>query len=263
MVHFARTGDITPRKFSDFSDRQRGASGLYTDFFQKLRAMRANGGPIPTIRRGKRLVGVSVSRSRVISTSAHRACLAVLCGHAAQAIRNASGFALLRSNCSKHFAAAAALEGSRSRWPWRSQPGFPRRAAVTPRVPLTKRESEVLYWAGIAYTNGEIVVIIGAASGTVKKHLEHVYEKLAVRNDRGRAICHPHCTHPRRRHRPGLQGRRNAISRRCPGKGHLTSGRAGCMPRGPALTLDRFESLPYVGQIRLQKYRITRVYRYL
>jgi DNA-binding CsgD family transcriptional regulator len=31
-------------------------------------------------------------------------------------------------------------------------------------------------------TNEEIGQIIGAASGTVKKHLEHVYEKLAVRN---------------------------------------------------------------------------------
>ena len=47
---------------------------------------------------------------------------------------------------------------------------------------LTKRESEVLYWVSMGKTNGEVSEIIGAKPLTVKKHLEHIYDKLGVPN---------------------------------------------------------------------------------
>lgn len=45
---------------------------------------------------------------------------------------------------------------------------------------LTLRESEVLYWVAKGKTNRDIGDILGSSPATVKKHLEHVYEKLGV-----------------------------------------------------------------------------------
>jgi|SoiMethySBSTD1v2_1073268.scaffolds.fasta_scaffold143321_2 DNA-binding NarL/FixJ family response regulator len=45
---------------------------------------------------------------------------------------------------------------------------------------LTPREAEVLLWLAQGKSNPDIAVILGAAEGTIKKHLEHVFEKLAV-----------------------------------------------------------------------------------
>ena len=45
---------------------------------------------------------------------------------------------------------------------------------------LTAREAEVLYWLTQGKTNKDIGDILGASPATVKKHLEHVYEKLGV-----------------------------------------------------------------------------------
>jgi DNA-binding CsgD family transcriptional regulator len=49
-------------------------------------------------------------------------------------------------------------------------------------LPLTSRESEVLYWVSMGKTNGEVGDILGARPMTVKKHLEHIYDKLGVPN---------------------------------------------------------------------------------
>ena len=45
---------------------------------------------------------------------------------------------------------------------------------------LTLREAEVLYWVAKGKTNRDIGDILGSSPATVKKHLEHVFEKLAV-----------------------------------------------------------------------------------
>jgi DNA-binding CsgD family transcriptional regulator len=50
------------------------------------------------------------------------------------------------------------------------------------KAALTKRENEVLYWVSMGKTNGEVGEIIGAKPLTVKKHLEHIYDKLGVPN---------------------------------------------------------------------------------
>jgi DNA-binding NarL/FixJ family response regulator len=45
---------------------------------------------------------------------------------------------------------------------------------------LTPREAEVLLWLAQGKSNPEIAIILNSAEGTVKKHLEHVFEKLGV-----------------------------------------------------------------------------------
>lgn len=45
---------------------------------------------------------------------------------------------------------------------------------------LTKRESEVLYWAIKGKTSRDIGDILSSSPRTINKHLEHVFEKLGV-----------------------------------------------------------------------------------
>ena len=52
--------------------------------------------------------------------------------------------------------------------------------ALTTTFGLTKRESEVLYWAIKGKTNRDIGDILGTSPRTVNKHLEHVFTKLGV-----------------------------------------------------------------------------------
>lgn len=52
--------------------------------------------------------------------------------------------------------------------------------ALTTTFGLTKRESEVLYWAVKGKTNRDIGDILGTSPRTVNKHLEHVFTKLGV-----------------------------------------------------------------------------------
>ncbi len=47
-------------------------------------------------------------------------------------------------------------------------------------IGLTPREAEVLLWLAQGKSNPDIAIILGAAEGTVKKHLEHIFEKLGV-----------------------------------------------------------------------------------
>jgi len=66
-----------------------------------------------------------------------------------------------------------------------ASPGEALPGAGTIRVedlPLTRRENEVLYWVSMGKTNDEVGTIIGAKPMTVKKHLEHIYDKLGVPN---------------------------------------------------------------------------------
>lgn len=52
--------------------------------------------------------------------------------------------------------------------------------AVGAAFRLTAREAEVLYWLAKGKTNRDIGDILGTSPATVKKQLEHVYEKLGV-----------------------------------------------------------------------------------
>jgi len=52
--------------------------------------------------------------------------------------------------------------------------------AILQAFRLTMREAEVLYWVVKGKTNRDIGDILGSSPATVKKHLEHVFEKLGV-----------------------------------------------------------------------------------
>jgi DNA-binding CsgD family transcriptional regulator len=45
---------------------------------------------------------------------------------------------------------------------------------------LTKRESEILFWAAKDKSLMEVAKLLGISDRTAKKHLEHIYEKFAV-----------------------------------------------------------------------------------
>jgi DNA-binding CsgD family transcriptional regulator len=47
---------------------------------------------------------------------------------------------------------------------------------------MTPREAEVLFWISQGKSNHDIGVILGAKTGTVCKHVEHIFRKLSVEN---------------------------------------------------------------------------------
>ena len=53
---------------------------------------------------------------------------------------------------------------------------------------LTNREREILGWVARGKTNQEIAALLIVSPHTVRKHLEHVYEKLCV-NSRTAAVA--------------------------------------------------------------------------
>jgi DNA-binding CsgD family transcriptional regulator len=55
-------------------------------------------------------------------------------------------------------------------------------------LPITKRESEVLYWVSYGKTNWEISQILEMSPRTVNKHLEQIFRKIEVDNRTAAAI---------------------------------------------------------------------------
>lgn len=53
---------------------------------------------------------------------------------------------------------------------------------------MTRREREVLHWAGQGKRNADIAAILGISLRTVHKRLEHVYVKLGVQNRTGAVL---------------------------------------------------------------------------
>jgi DNA-binding CsgD family transcriptional regulator len=45
---------------------------------------------------------------------------------------------------------------------------------------LTRREAQVLLWVARGKTDKEVAAILYISSRTLKKHLEHIYQKLGV-----------------------------------------------------------------------------------
>ncbi|OWY64948.1 hypothetical protein B7486_44560 [cyanobacterium TDX16] len=54
---------------------------------------------------------------------------------------------------------------------------------------LTKREAEILSWVAQGKSNAEIASIVASSSKTVKKHLEHIYQKLGVQTRATAVTC--------------------------------------------------------------------------
>ena len=53
---------------------------------------------------------------------------------------------------------------------------------------LTPREAEVLFWISQGKSNHEIGMIVGAKTGTICKHVEHILSKLNVENRTSAAV---------------------------------------------------------------------------
>jgi DNA-binding CsgD family transcriptional regulator len=53
---------------------------------------------------------------------------------------------------------------------------------------LTPREAEVLFWISQGKSNHDIGVILGARTGTICKHVEHILGKLNVENRTAAAV---------------------------------------------------------------------------
>ncbi len=53
---------------------------------------------------------------------------------------------------------------------------------------LSKREAEVLFWVAKDKSNAGIAKVLGCCEGTVRKHLEHLYQKLGVQTRTGAVI---------------------------------------------------------------------------
>jgi DNA-binding NarL/FixJ family response regulator len=69
---------------------------------------------------------------------------------------------------------AVAVEGGTTR--------RPTSAAELLRLGVSEREADVLFWLIEGKGNADIGAILGIAPSTVKKHLEHIFEKLGVEN---------------------------------------------------------------------------------
>jgi DNA-binding NarL/FixJ family response regulator len=61
-------------------------------------------------------------------------------------------------------------------------PDFSSSAPLETAFGLTAREAEVLLWVAQGKSNPEISSILGTAENTIKKHLQHVFEKMGVDN---------------------------------------------------------------------------------
>ena len=53
---------------------------------------------------------------------------------------------------------------------------------------LTPREAEVLFWISRGKSNHEIGIILDAKTGTICKHVEHIFSKLNVENRTSAAV---------------------------------------------------------------------------
>ena len=63
-----------------------------------------------------------------------------------------------------------------------------RTAKALAALNLTAREAEVLFWISQGKSNHDIGIILGAKTGTVCKHVEHIFGKLNVENRTAAAV---------------------------------------------------------------------------
>ncbi len=132
--------------------------GIYNEFFRRNEVdYQMLVSFLPT-RNGYSMI--SFNRDKRDFSEEERLLLNLLAPHIAQAYKNAQAFDKARQTF-------AALENSRQ---------------SIKSYGLTYREEDVLYWVAQGKTNGETAAILKIAPGTVKIHLEKIYQKLGVEN---------------------------------------------------------------------------------
>jgi DNA-binding CsgD family transcriptional regulator len=161
IAHYARTRESQPRKISDFLSLSEFRSlSLHYEFFRPLSVNYQMAVTIPSA--PQLVIGIALNRSRRDFSERDRAVLEAIRPHLAQAYRNAAERTAL---------GARAEAAERALW---SSPA----AAL---ASLTRREHDVLVLVADGKTNQQIADHLSLSSRTVQKHLEHVYDKLAVR----------------------------------------------------------------------------------
>ncbi|MDA8422269.1 MAG: helix-turn-helix transcriptional regulator [Nitrospiraceae bacterium] len=147
----------TAAKISDaLTNRRYRALGIYNEFFRRNEADYQL--LISFLPSGNGYSMISFNRDKRDFSEEERLVLNFLGPHIAQAYKNAEA-------CAKARRTFAALEGSPQSFK---------------SYGLTYREEDVLYWVAQGKTNGETAGILNIAPGTVKIHLEKIYQKLGV-----------------------------------------------------------------------------------
>jgi DNA-binding CsgD family transcriptional regulator len=156
IAHNVGVADPIPRKISDFlSHRQFRSLGLYSEFFRTFGFKYQMA--LVIHHAGKQMIGVAANRALSDFTERERTCLSAIRSHVVQNYRHGLTVERIRAeSCSV--------------------------SDARPACGLTLREAEVLHWVAEGRSNDGVARIIGISSATVKKHLEHIYEKLAVTN---------------------------------------------------------------------------------
>ncbi len=149
----------TAAKISDaLTNRRYRALGLYNDFFRKNESDYQL--LISFLPSGNAYSLISFNRDKKDFTEEERLVLNLLAPHIAQAYKNSAAYEKARQ-------AFTGLESSRK---------------SLKSYGLTYREEDVLSWVAQGKTNAETARILNIAPGTVKIHLEKVYQKLGVEN---------------------------------------------------------------------------------
>lgn len=90
-------------------------------------------------------------------------------------VETADLLAAVESRLSRHAAHLHALRHATA-----APPDFSCAAPIEKALGVSPREAEVLLWVAQGKSNGEISGILGAAEGTVKRHLSNIFDKLGI-----------------------------------------------------------------------------------
>lgn len=149
----------TAARISDaLTTRQFRSLGIFNDFFRRNEVEYQM--LISFLPTRNRYSMISFNRDKRDFSEEERLILNLLAPHISQAYANAE----------VHEKARRALTALESRSPLLKPYG------------LTYREEDVLYWVAQGKTNAETATILNIAPGTVKIHLEKIYQKLGVEN---------------------------------------------------------------------------------
>jgi len=149
----------TAAKISDaLTSRRYRSLGIYNEFFRRNESdYQLLISFLPSV---KGYSMISFNRDKKDFTEEERLVLNLLAPHIAQAYKNSAAYEKARQ-------AFTGLESSRQ---------------SLKSYGLTYREEDVLYWVAQGKTNAETARILNMAPGTVKIHLEKIYQKLGVEN---------------------------------------------------------------------------------
>ena len=75
---------------------------------------------------------------------------------------------------------------------WHIETGLESGTGSEPPTPLSNREDEVARLVAQGLTNRDIALRLGIAEGTVKAHLNHVFEKFQIRSRTELAVLLAH-----------------------------------------------------------------------